>query len=608
MNPFSSHHRRTLVVEVVMRRAFALAFVFAIVLTVGFAPQARASTSEFRALWVDAFGEGIFSDAEVTKLVNAAQAMHVNALVVQIGRRGDCFCNEASMPRTQAGIAAWPYDPLHAIIAKAHEAGIQVHAWIITTAMWNASWTPARLRPSAPAHAFNQHGPDPAYQTEVRMRTGYDNWLGVRYDGALRETTSPAANWFFDPGHPDAADYIAEMYLSVARKYAIDGLNFDRVRYPDPDPLYTAWPGDNAWGYNPVALERFHAATGRTDRPLPTDPQWSQWRRDQITGIVRKVYVEAHAIKPYLRISADTITYGDGPQGYGGDWTQTRPYHETLQDWRGWMQEGILDTNIPMNYKREHCTATGPGCFGDQRAWYTNWNEFAKNNQYARSTTIGAAIYLNTVEGSVIQVRKALAPSEAGNSGIGWVGYSYRTPDCRTNSSCNPPLPYGFRLGDESRAELTKALTQQSGYDSVLPPVFASTATVPDMPWKSAPTRGHLAGTVTTNTGVALDQILVQVRDPETDAVIASRLTNGGGYFAFVDLVPAEYKVFVPDDARVTGKRVAHAAVVAGGVARVSITPFAKGAEGKRPPKDKTPTFVPAEDPNAVEELPNGER
>ena len=80
------------------------------------------------------------------------------------------------------------------------------------------------------------------------------------------------------------------------------------------------------------------------------------------------------------------------------------------------------------------------------------------------------------------------------------------------------------------------------------------------------------------------------------------------GYFAFVDLVPGKYKLFVPDDARVTGKRVALTTVVAGGVARVSITPFAKGAEGKRPPKDKTPTFVPAEDPNMTDELPTGER
>jgi len=355
-----------------MRRTITIVFLLATLVSLGPSRPATAAQDEFRAWWVDAFGEGIFNSAQVDKLVNAATAANINALVVQVGRRGDCFCNRASMPRTQAGIAAVPYDPLDEVITKAHAAGIQVHAWIITTAMWNSSTAPLDAR-----HAFNQHGPS---------KTGYSNWLGVRYDGFLRESASSAANWFFDPGHPDAADYIVEMYLSVARNYAIDGLNFDRVRYPDL-PL-AAWPADNAWGYNPVALERFQGATGRTDRPLPNDPQWSQWRRDQITNIVRKVWVEAYAVKPNLRISADTITYGDGPQGYGGDWTQTRPYRETLQDWRGWMEEGILDTNVPMNYKREHCTETGPGCFGNQRAWYTDWNEFAKDHQYARTTTI----------------------------------------------------------------------------------------------------------------------------------------------------------------------------------------------------------------------------
>src|SRR5207247_2292051 len=39
-----------------MRRGFALLFVLTIVVSLGSAPQARAATSEFRALWVDAFG------------------------------------------------------------------------------------------------------------------------------------------------------------------------------------------------------------------------------------------------------------------------------------------------------------------------------------------------------------------------------------------------------------------------------------------------------------------------------------------------------------------------------------------------------------------------
>ncbi len=75
-----------------MRRALAFLFILAVLLQPG-AAQARAAQTEFRAFWVDAFGEGIFNEAEITKLVAATKAANLNALVVQVGRRGDCFCN-----------------------------------------------------------------------------------------------------------------------------------------------------------------------------------------------------------------------------------------------------------------------------------------------------------------------------------------------------------------------------------------------------------------------------------------------------------------------------------------------------------------------------------
>ena len=567
-----------------MRRAIAFLFILATLLQPG-APQARGAHSELRAYWVDAFGEGIFTEAEITKLVAATKAANFNALVVQVGRRGDCFCNKASMPRSQALAPldpAQPYDPLGSLIAKAHAEGIQVHAWIITTAIWNSA-TP----PSSSDHVFNLHGPS---------KTGTNDWIMRRYDGANRA----GADYLLDPGHPDAADYIVRMYTSVAANYDIDGLNFDRVRYPDQN--LTTFPGVSQWGYNPVAVARFQQLTGRVDVPTPDDAQWMSWRRDQVTGIVRKVYAETYAIKPHLAISADTITYGYGPVSVPGGWEGTRTYREVLQDWRGWMEEGILDVNIPMNYKREHFT-TEPG--NNQQRMYLEWNEFARDHQYARQVAIGSAIYLNFVTGSVTQVRKALTPNANGNSAIGWVGYSYRTPDCYANG----PLPTSpecapKRSGDLSRAELTRALTQPSEYDTVLPPVFSAPATVPTMPWKTAPTRGHLAGTVKTNTGIAIDQILVEVRDPETDALVMSRLTDGLGYVAFIDLAPGRYKVFVPDDARVTGKRVQLVTVAAGGIARFAIAPFAKGSEGRRPPRETAPGF----DPKEADQLPNGER
>jgi uncharacterized lipoprotein YddW (UPF0748 family) len=558
-----------------MRRAFAVFVILAVLMQPG-APQARAAQSEFRAYWVDAFGEGIYTEAEITKLVAQTKAANLNALVVQVGRRGDCFCNRAMMPRTQANIAPLPFDPLDSLIAKAHAEGIQVHAWIITTAIWNSISAPIN-----PRHVFNTHGPS---------KKGAANWISLRYDGANRA----GADYLLDPGHPDAADYMVRMYTSVAANYDIDGLNFDRVRLPDQN--LTAFPGVSAWGYNPVAVDRFQQVTGRTDTPRPDDAQWLAWRREQITNVVRKVYVETYAIKPNLAISADTITYGYGPVSVPGGWEGTRTYREVLQDWRGWMEEGILDLNIPMNYKREHFT-TEPN---NQRRMYLEWNEFARDHQYGRQVAIGTAIYLNFVENSVIQVRKALTPNANGNSAIGWIGYSYRSPDCLSVAPfCGSPS----RSTDASRAELTRAMTQPSAHDSVLPPVFSTPAIVPTMPWKTAPTRGHLAGTVTTNTNIAIDQILVEVRDPETSALVMSRLTDGLGYVAFVDLVPGRYEVLVADDARVTGNR-QFVRVRAGTVARFALALVAKGNEGRRPPKETTAGF----DPREEHVLPNGER
>jgi uncharacterized lipoprotein YddW (UPF0748 family) len=557
-----------------VRRVIVVLFFLAVLMQLG-APQTRAAQSEFRAYWVDAFGEGIFNEAEITKLVAQTKAANLNALVVQIGRRGDCFCNRAMMPRTQANIAPLPFDPLDSLIAKAHTEGIQVHAWIITTAIWNNLTPPLDRK-----HIFNQHGPS---------KKGGANWISLRYDGANRA----GADYLLDPGHPDAADYMVSMYTSVAANYDIDGLNFDRVRLPDQN--LAAFPGVSAWGYNPVAVERFRQLTGRTDRPRPDDAQWLAWRREQITNVVRKVYVETYALKPHLAISADTITYGYGPATQGG-WENTRTYREVLQDWRGWMEEGILDLNIPMNYKREHFT-TEPN---NQRRMYEEWNEYARDHQYGRDVAIGSAIYLNFVASSVTQVRKALTPNANGNGAIGWVGYSYRSPDCLSVAPfCGTPS----RSTDQSRAELTRALTQPSEYDTVLPPVFSASATVPTMPWKTSPTRGHLAGTVTTTTNIAMDQTQVEVRDAETGALMISRLTDGLGYVAFVDLGRGRSELVFPPRVRATSDR-EFANVRAGTVTRVAITLVAKGDEGRRAPKESADGFDPMEE----ELLPNGKR
>jgi uncharacterized lipoprotein YddW (UPF0748 family) len=445
-------------------------------------PRASAQTPkllplQLRGLWVDAFGPGFKTPLEVDKLVRDAQAMQVNALFVQISRRSDCYCNKASMPRTADPSVPAGFDPLQDVLDKAHAAGIQVHAWIISTGVWNKT----ALEYSS-THPFKLHGPN---------AKGRDNWLTVRADGETRA----GADYVLDLGHPDAAEFVANMYSSVVKNYAVDGVQFDRIRYPDSGgPPFLA-----TWGYNPTALERFRLETNRTDKPGVADPQWLQWRRDQVTNLVRRVYLEVKSIRPTVWVSAATITYREAPTNLE-QFEQTRTYAEILQDWPSWMREGILDLNIPMNYKREREP--------DQVKWFDGWNQFAVQQKARGRVAVGTANYLNSAADGVNQLKRGL-----GVTGMdGWVGYSYRTPDSEVNATRRSSLDGQKILG----TNLAATFNSGAGWD--------------------APSQNFTAvfGRVMQN-GVGLSNARVELRAQSRNDALET-VSDANGYYGFLDV------------------------------------------------------------------------
>src|SRR5690606_29080666 len=155
---------------------------------------------------------------------------------------------------------------------------IEIHAWIVAYPIWRSRNVP----PRSPDHPYNLH-PD---------------WLsqdinGEKYDGT---------NYQLDPGHPGVQQHLFDVSMELVEKYDIDGLHFDYIRLTG-----------NTWGYNPTSLARFHRLYDRSGIPEPTDEEWRQFRRDQITQTLRKIYVSAIDIRPEIKISAATITWAPGP-------------------------------------------------------------------------------------------------------------------------------------------------------------------------------------------------------------------------------------------------------------------------------------------------------
>ncbi|MGH9754704.1 MAG: family 10 glycosylhydrolase [Blastocatellia bacterium] len=510
------------------------------------------SVSQYRGFWVDTFNTTLNNHSDVVAVVNNAKAANANAIFAQVRRRGDAwYLNSLEpLPDLVAPIAAG-FDPLQDLIAEAHANGIEIHAFVIVGAVWGRSPSATGGLPTSPNHVFNLHGGyDPVTRQIVH---GPNNWLTRTLLPDVGTTISFQGHRFgndfwMDLGHPDAAAYTVDVLTHLVRNYDIDGLHLDRIRYPEFSvPGQTPSTGTNI-GYNETSVARFqrrHGVAAGSPPPAQNDPLWNQWRRDQVSNLVRRVYLNSIAIKPHLKLSASLIAFGGGPTTEPG-WNSAEAYWRVYQDWRAWTEEGILDIAMPMNYKREHRT-TGPTA---EVPLYERWNEWAKNHQYNRAVVIGNGAHLNAIEGSLRQARRALDPSSAGASALGVIFFSMATSNIEIPA--NPfSIPAGQNTPRRPFAEFASALTTGKSVDGATlyedpatnpTPIFGSPATIPTLAWKASPTVGHLMGFAKRADGTPLDTATVRIENLDTHAIRIGA-TDSGGFYGGVDLTPGRYLV-----------------------------------------------------------------
>jgi uncharacterized lipoprotein YddW (UPF0748 family) len=477
-----------------------------IVVPLLFTASAQAQTSavaldppEIRALWVDAFHAGIRSPAEVNALVDAARQANLNTLFVQVRRRGDALYTRGVEPPLDDSAYDPSFDALEAIVEAGHRAGLQVHAWVNAMPAWRDEPPPKDAR-----HVFNAHGPSAA---------GEDNWFTATPSGNLKFPVG----YFLDPGHPAAADYLAGIYRDIVRHYAVDGIHFDYIRYPETDERL---PRGAGVGYNPVSLARFHRATGRAGVPAPDDEGWMNWRRTQVTNLVRRISAEARALKPGIKISAALIPWGEPPANEK-DFEDVAPMQRVYQDWHAWMRDGLLDLAVPMNYASETDSRV--------RGWFDGWIRWEKRHKHGRQLAIGLGAYRNTPEATLLQVaRSRRVDGGARADGVSFFSYA---------------VPTAVQDGETTHAGL--AFLAQGTANAA--PAFARPAAVPPMPWLEHPERGWIAGTVTAGTRAETDGVTVKLRRTGFRLFRRTRSveTDGNGHFALSNLKPGRYRVWM---------------------------------------------------------------
>lgn len=255
---------------------------------------------EHRAFWChSAFGvDGMTWDQAIKRLADNG----FTAILPNMLWGGVAFYESNVLPTSKT--VAEKGDQIKLCLAACKKYGVECHVWKVN---FNMGW---------------------ATDKEYMARMKAEGRTQVNYD------LSPADRWLC-PSHPANQQLEIDSMLEVARKYDVDGVHFDYIRYPGRDGCFCDG-----------CRQRFEKAVGRTVANWPGDvrnkesfrEKWLDFRRRHITTVVAGVARGAKRIRPDIEISAAVFR----------NWPSDRD--SVGQDWKLWCDLGYLDFVCPMDY------------------------------------------------------------------------------------------------------------------------------------------------------------------------------------------------------------------------------------------------------------------
>lgn len=237
---------------------------------------------------------------ELLDILDKLKAANFNTILFQTRTRGDVLYPSSIEPFNSiltGKIGGDPgYDPLAFAIEECHKRGMECHAWMVTIPLGNKKHVAALGNQSVTKQEKNICVP---YKSE----------------------------YFLNPGNPATKDYLMGLVREVVERYDVDGVHFDYLRYPENAPMFPDKQYFRQYG------------KGRTI---------DQWRRDNITEIVRHIYKGVKMMKPWVKVSTCPVgKYRDTSRYSSRGWNA---FYTVYQDPQGWLKEGIQDQIYPMMY------------------------------------------------------------------------------------------------------------------------------------------------------------------------------------------------------------------------------------------------------------------
>ena len=198
------------------------------------------------------------------------------------------------------------YDALQFAIDECHRRGMELHAWVVTI----------------PIGKWNTYG---------------CQQLRKRYPSLVKKIGEEG---YMNPELSGTADYLADICGDITRRYDVDGIHLDYIRYPE------TWRGSKS---------AYH-----------------------ITRIVEAINRKVKLYKPWVKLSCSPIgKYDDLARYSSRGWNARR---QVAQDAQGWLRDGLMDQLYPMMYFQGN----------NFYPFAIDWQEYS----YGRTVVSGLGVYM----------------------------------------------------------------------------------------------------------------------------------------------------------------------------------------------------------------------
>ncbi len=147
--------------------------------------------------------------------------------------------------------------------------------------------------------------------------------------------------WWMDPAKKATQDHTSAVVMDILKRYNIDGVHFDDYFYPCASYNKGEDFPDAA---NYAAYQRAGGKLARAD-----------WRRDNVTRFVERIYKEIKTEKPKMKFGISP--FGIYRPGYPRSITGMDQYSGLYADARLWLNEGWIDYYSPQLYWKISQTA-----------------------------------------------------------------------------------------------------------------------------------------------------------------------------------------------------------------------------------------------------------